>query len=180
MKEFGWDCKDEFSKRLNEYRLEVENDKYHYVGAVVNHEKRLIEINEYYNKDMEILLCTIVHELLHILSNKGSGRNNFVEEGTVELLTYKILCKKVSQKTLAKYFERSGYEIGVCVMDTVYLLDKNIILSYIRDKDGYDFRFAGRVFNDGGAFSQNRRHQNIFRAGDGHHVGNDAGGFKSL
>lgn len=39
LKEFGWDCKDEFSKRLNEYRLEVENDKYHYVGAVVNHKK---------------------------------------------------------------------------------------------------------------------------------------------
>ena len=138
LKEFEWYCKDEFSKRLNEYRLEVQNDKYHYVGAVVDHKKKLIEINEYYNKDMEILLCTIVHELLHILSNKGSGRNNFVEEGTVELLTYKILCKKVSQKTLAKHFEQNGYRIGVCVMDTVYLLDKNIILSYIRDKDGYD------------------------------------------
>ena len=56
---------------------------------------------------MEILLCTIVHELLHILSNKGSGRNNFVEEGTVELLTYKILCKKGNTNLTSYVFKIS-------------------------------------------------------------------------
>lgn len=138
LEEFGWDCKDEFSKRLNEYRLEVENDKYHCVKAEVYHTKKVIIINEYYNEDMEILLCTMVHELSHVLSNKNVDRDDFVEEGIIELLTYKILYKKVSQKTLAKYFEQSCYIISVCMMDTVYLLDKNIILSYIRDNDGYD------------------------------------------
>ena len=39
LEEFGWDCKDEFSKRLNEYRLEVENDKYHCVKAEVYYTK---------------------------------------------------------------------------------------------------------------------------------------------
>ena len=37
----------------------------------------------------------------------------------------------------------------------------------------HDFGFTRRVFNDGGAFGQNSGHQNIFRTGHGHHVGDD-------
>ena len=38
-----------------------------------------------------------------------------------------------------------------------------------------NFGFLRRIFQHGFAFGQRRRHQKIFRAGDGDHVGGDAG-----
>ena len=57
---------------------------------------------------------------------------------TLMLLTYKILCGKVSEKALLKLYEQDGYRVPVTVMDAVYLLNKESILSYISNKDGYN------------------------------------------
>ena len=56
----------------------------------------------------------------------------------LSLLTYKILCGKVSQNTLLKAYEQDGYRVPVSIMDTVYLLNKEFILSYINSRNGYN------------------------------------------
>ena len=136
--EFQYDCKSELSKKVEEYEVIVKNDKYDYRAAVVNRDIKRITLNEFYNSDTELFFCNIVHELLHILSDKDDLSKKFVEEGVVQLLTYKILCGKVSEKTLLKLYEQDGYRVPVTVMDAVYLLNKESILSYISNKDGYN------------------------------------------
>lgn len=135
--EFNYDCKSEFSKKIDEYEIIIKNDKFDYRSAFVDIKDKTITLNEYYNKDIELLLFSITHELLHILSEKDDISKKFVEEGIVQLLTYKILCNKVSEKTLLKAYEQDGYRVPVSIMDTVYLMNKDYILKYIKSNDGY-------------------------------------------
>lgn len=138
IQEFNYDCKSELQERIKEYEIGIKNDKTDYRAAFVNIKEKKITINEYYVDNLEILLFNLVHEILHILSNKDNISDKFVEEGIVQLLTYKIMIGKITQESLKNIYAQDGYRVPVCVMDTVYLLNKNYILTYIKDSDGYN------------------------------------------
>ena len=136
--EFGYECKKGLQKKIEEYELIIKNDKYDYRGAAVNRKEKRITINKYYSNDFELELFNFVHELLHVLSSKDDLSKKFVEEGIVQLLTYKVLYKKISPSTLIKAYKQDGYRVPVSIMDTVYLINKNSIFQYIVNKDGYN------------------------------------------
>ena len=136
--EYDIDYKSTFEKILSEYNIKCINDKYDSRGAFVNLNNKILTLNEFYSKDNETMLANLVHEILHILSNKIDNSNKFVEEGIVQLLTYKILYNVISEDSLEKFYNQDGYRVPVAFMDTVYLIDKNIILEYINSNDGYN------------------------------------------
>ena len=138
IQEIDYNCKSELESRLKEYEIIVKNDKNDYRAALVNRKEKKIIINKYYCKDVEGLLFNFVHEILHVLSNKNDPSKKFVEEGIVQLLTYKIMIGKISQEALKKQYDQDGYRVPVAFMDAIYLMNKKNILNYIKDDDGYN------------------------------------------
>ena len=138
IQEIDYNCKSELESRLKEYEIIVKNDKNDYRAAFINRKEKKITINEYYCKDVEALLFNFVHEILHVLSNKNDPSKKFVEEGIVQLLTYKIMIGKISQEALKKQYDQDGYKVPVAFMDAIYLMNKKNILNYIKDDDGYN------------------------------------------